>query len=442
MFGFLKNLFKRKPKTPKAEEPKAEEVVKGKDNKKKIDYKPEFGTVEAFVEKYGQGDKHLIIGRKNNEGIAINAASEPCNDILFINDNSESVRKDIIMPLVRQGNMSYVIYDPDGEYYEALGNNMLDRGYDVQVIDFDDEEKKSRISLFEIVNITQNAYWVATVFASASGCTAEEAPVAHNALMAIMAYLLNTKNAVYAEDLINMMKSVFAKPEETIAMLNKCPSARQHEQKLKGCSHELLKAAIKKCYVLMMKNADYVKNPNVFAATAHKKKSVFFVKNVKKENVGIMTSFLFNLRTSGIIFGKGEVNLVIIDASTDKWYSKVLFNRMSKEGNFEQGTVNVSVRPNVGPDDNPYVRPGQLIVYQHSEDEKTRKFVKHFLKASSMLTDDEKANLSKTHFKGKAVPEEAWDKAALSTKQLDRIEYSVFFDTKKTFKPFRCDRLV
>ena len=76
MFGFLKNLFKRKPKTPKAEEPKAEEVVKGKDNKKKIDYKPEFGTVEAFVEKYG------------NPGVRIAAYQNGASDFSTLRDES------------------------------------------------------------------------------------------------------------------------------------------------------------------------------------------------------------------------------------------------------------------------------------------------------------------------------------------------------------------
>lgn len=436
MFGFFKKLFARKKKNAK------NEVVNTEEKKDKLAYKPELGTVDAFKEKFNTDPKHIAIGRKNNENIMVNAEHEPCNDIMFINDNATSIKHDIVMPIVRQGNLSYVVYDPEGEYFKALGNNMLDRGYDVQVIDFEDEEKSARINLFEIVNITQNAYWVATVFAGASGCTAEEAPVAHNTLMALMSYLLDTKNSVNATDLVNLIKTMFAKPQETIAMLNKCPSARQHEQKLKDVKIDILKSAIKKCYVFLMKNFDYINNPNVFAATAHKKKSIFFVKNVHKENIGLMTAFLFNLRTAGIIFGHGEVNLAIIDASTDKWYSKQLFNKMSKEGNFEQGTINISVRPAVGPDEAPYVRPGQLVIYQHSEDEKSRKFVKHFLKASNILTDEEKAALSKTHFNGKEVPEEAWEKAAMSAKQLNKIDDCLVFDVKKTFKPFRCDRLV
>ena len=163
MFGFFKKLFARKKKDAK------NEVVNTEEKKDKLTYKPELGTVDAFKEKFNADPKHLAIGRKNNENIMVNAEHEPCNDITFINDNATSIKHDIVMPIVRQGNLSYVVYDPEGEYFKALGNNMLDRGYDVQVIDFEDEEKSARINLFEIVNITQNAYWVATVFAGASG---------------------------------------------------------------------------------------------------------------------------------------------------------------------------------------------------------------------------------------------------------------------------------
>ena len=438
MFG----LFKKKKKA------KTEELL----------YRPSFGSHEDFVALYGKGKYLLPIGRKSSNNINVNVAQSPCKEITVINDVQKSADNQFILPLLKEKTLSYVVYDPENTYQVKLRQLMEDAGYDTQIVDFGDEKHRSRIDLFEITNITRNAYWLSVILAGSIKCTPKEIPVAHALFMAMMQYLITTKEKVDIISLYKVFKKVKDGDKEMFNEIQLCTTARGEMVKVWQASHDVKASVYEKITNNFFRTAlTKSKDANIFATTAHKGKTIYFIKKAPQRYTYLTTTLLFNLKVANVLFNKGETSAVIIDTADDKWYNKEVVREIEKEIGPNTGIVNIHIRPSIGTPQNPYIRDNQLVLFMQSEDEATKKYVSHCLKTKQLLDAAElaklkkdfelKNNSKKKKKKKKDVePEQSFDEllemTALSFEDMDRMMDMIVIDMSKQTKPFRCDRLV
>ena len=248
MFGFKKR-NKSKP------EAKAEQITNTEVKTNKSLYTPVFGTLEDFLASNKGADGSLF-----------------GNNITVINDDKFSVAHQCIMPAILKGNLSYVVFDPDGKYYDEMRDRLVSIGYDVQQVDFDDELNRARVDIFEAVNITRNSYWLAFILAGSIKCDSKEIPVAHSMFVAIMQYLLSSRQSVTIKGVKEVFDSIKSGNTVIINDLASCPESKSSFTKFTEATKEVRESVMKKAAMYFLHTAiRKAHNPNVFAMTTHKK---------------------------------------------------------------------------------------------------------------------------------------------------------------------------
>lgn len=397
-------------------------------------FTPSFGDANDFVRAYGNSEG-VVIARCDGEDVVISAGN-----VLIINDDQDSVVNQCVVPMVDKSNLSCAIYDPDGVYQKALGDVLKKEGYELNVIDLNDEAHKSRIDLFETANITRNAYWTAFVLAEALKCEDKyETKVAQNLFMAMMQYALSDNKKITVESLSQMFESVRARDEWLLEKLHACSASVDYIEEVDGANSDVLENVFTKIESALFVSAlDKIKKPNVFTVSAHKVKSAFFIKRVPEEYRWLVTIFLFNFKITSIVCGKNKVNSLIIDASNDDWYDREVLEmiRQGTDSLTDKCAITVAIKGTVSSNDDE-----QFVVYMKSGEKSTKDYVYNWLTVRNQLTRDEKDKVSIQFFDVKPIPENVLNSAPITRKELDKIGDCIVIDVSKKVKAFRCERL-
>lgn len=440
MFGLFK---KKENKENIAEEPKQDTQPKGFGFAKKK-FIPTFGKVEDFARAYADGEKPLIIGTANGISVSVDANDAPTNNIVILNDDNISIAQQCVIPIVRQGTLSYVVYDPSGSYHSALAPILRSKGYDVQLVDLSDEENQSRIDLFEIANITKNAYWTSLILSGSIKCEGAEVAVAKHLFMTLMQYLLDTSGKITIENMKDLFTSLRAKDQDVIQQITNTKSANQYWVQFMNADPATRIAVYKKMSVRFFKAIENkVKNPNIFTVAMPKKQTALFIKEIPPQYKYLITTMLFNLKAASVVCGDGSTNTLIVDSANDKWYNRKLLDRVcSESGNaMSRGVASIYIRDVLYADSFMDTHNGQLWIYMHSNDDATKASVYNNLTVRTQLSQDERVALSKQFFNGKKIPEDILNSAPINREELDNLNDCIIIDTCHKVRPIRCDRL-
>ena len=420
--------------------------------KKKINpiesYKPEFGSAEEFLDAYN-GEKNITIGKVDDLKIKICGDKKPCNEITIINDVQKSVDNQVVIPLLKEKTMSYIVYDPYNTYQNETIEMFENSGYDVQIVDIGNNDCLSRVNIFEIANITKNSYWLSVILSSSIKCSEDEKPVAHALLMSIMQYLIHTNNTIDIVSLYKVFKSVRNEETEIWRALQSCPGSQSEIVKVWKAPAEIRNSVYEKILNNFFKTAiTKTNNPNIFAATAHKKNTVYYIKRIPKKYSYIVTILLFNIKMSNIVFNQGKPSTVLIDAMDSGWYNELLVRKIENEIGTNTGIINLQIRDSIGTPERPYVRDNQLVVFMQSEDEISKKYIIHSLKTKELISREELSNTvdgmltKKKQRKNKeSIVDQLLDVSAVSMEEFENMTDSIVIDTSKAVKPFRCNRM-
>lgn len=427
MFGF----FKKKKNGETAKPSKAANVSK---------YVPVFGSPDNFVKLYRQGDEHIVLGRNQGTNVGVTAIDPPGDTIYVVNDDADSILRQCVIPTVEQSKLSYIVYDPEGRYQEYLSAQMKARMYDIQVIDFN-TENKSRIDLFEVVNITRNTYWTAIMLAGSIKCEAKEVKIAHDLFMTMMEYLLEKNGVVTIDTMTELFNKLMVYDKNTMLDMEQCAPARPSLLRLVNADAKCRASVYNKANTLFFKEMfGKLKNPNIFTVTSHKRKTVTFVRKVPAKYKNLITNMLFNLKVSSVVCGDGSASTLIIDTASDEWYNRKLLAHMTAEAGevMDKSVATIHIRPTTN---DLIVNDKQMLVYMHSDDAQTNGFVLDLLKAKNQLNQTEQMELAATIFNGKPLPQDALEAAPISLMEMVSLKDQIVIDMSMKAKAFRCNRL-
>lgn len=432
MFG----LFKKKDKNNKATK-----NTKAEHKQQVSKYNPVLSTPDDFMRVYRQGEEHIVIGRNQGSNVGVTAIDPPADSLLVINDNSDEILRQCVIPTVEQSKLSYIIYDPNGAYYNALADKMKARLYDIQVLDLESSMNKSTVDLFEVVNITKNTYWTSVILAGSIKCEGAEIQAAHNLFMTMMEYLLEKKGCIFIEDMQELFNKVSVNDKETLLDMEKCSSAKPSLLRLINADPKDRGSVYKKAAVYFFRDiSKKIKNPNIFTVTSHKRKTVTFIKKVPAQYRNLISAMLFNLKVSSILCGDGSASTLIIDTSNEEWYNRKLLENLTREAgdSMDKSVAMMKIRDSFNESD---LSNNGILIYMHSEDYNTRNHVFELLKTKNQLSQEEQVALSTQLYGGKPVPEETLEASPVQIGELSILRDEIVIDLTKNTKAFRCSRL-
>jgi hypothetical protein len=434
------NLFKKKKK----EEKKISVTPISKSKNKPEHEMPMFGTADHFMKTYITGEQHIAIGKSGEDLVTATANSEPINDIIVINDDWTSVIQQCIVPTITQRRLSYVVYDPNGDCYARVGSAMKARGYDVQLVDLEDEENLSRVDLFEVANITKSPYWTSIMLTGAIRCEQNEIVVAHSLLMAMMLYSLELDQRIDIKDMVALFDRIKANDKHALLEIKSCKDADQYIRAFECALPALRASVMAKVEERFLRPATLkVSHPNILTITAHKKQTIIFIKRVPKQYRYLITALMFNLTASSVLCEGQDVTTLVIDSMSDEWYNRSLLNKICKESGSAMGQKVAYMRIRKSLEDQ---RPlsadkKQLLIYMHSDSENTKEYIHNRLLIKNQIAPDEQEQISKSRYHGKAIPVDVMNSSSVSIEELGHLNDCVVIDTSKQVRPFRCERL-
>lgn len=406
----------------------------GKKKKRIEALKPTMGKIADFMNAYPAERKDLVLGREGLVELAIDVEPHQMNRIMVINNNAAKFADDILIPMIDKQNLSYVIYDPEGTYYDATKDELQRNEYDVEIIDIQDKSNRLRLDLFEVVNITKNPYCNALIFANSIQCeSAEETETALKLFMAIMTFLLSRKNRVSMSDMSYMFDKIKEKDASVIKMMCDCTQSYRHMQ-----GFAIAPAPIKRTVMkLIDKNFFSVLNektcrPNMFVVALSSKKKAIFLKSVPAEYKAITTTLLFNIKASSSLLNTDhDADAVILDTKETNWYNRAMMVALEQENDeaLNDGVVNIMVRDRKTDED------CHLTMFMSSADEATIDDVHQKLNANVMFTEDEKAEISKNLYRNKPIPAEDFGQYAMPKEEVQNLNGIIVLDKDNKVKP-------
>lgn len=406
---------------------------------KKMKFIPKFGTGDDFISAYSTGDDHFVIGKRKESDITITLDKIPCKEITIVNDDDYSIRYQCVVPMVKQGRFTYVIYDPDGKHYDALANMMSNMGYDVQIIDMESEENVSRVSLFEVANIANAPYWISIILSEMIDCDDNEKIVAHNTFMAMMQYLLIIKKNIEINEMYDVFSKIKERDLEIFNAMNDCEESQSYVMDLMATDEDLKDRIFEKIENRFFKpNTPKTTNPNIFTIAAHKKKTIFFVRRVAKQYRHLMTAMLFNLTFLNYICGQGDVSTLVINGE-EEWYDKELLKKVCNDAESAgyKSVMFVNIKNTIDESET----EDTLLVYMHTYDDKTKKLILDCLTVRNQCNRDDLAQISSDFYKGKRIPEYVLNLTPILFEDLVNVNDCIVIDTTYQTKAFRCDSI-
>ena len=104
-----------------------------------------------------------------------------------------------------------------------------------------------------------------------------------------------------------------------------------------------------------------------------------------------------------------------------------------------KGTATMTIRGSITPE--LIGETKKLIIYMHSDDIDTKKYVYCYLPMDMQLSASEKEEVSKRYFKGK-MKESALMVSPITMEELGSIDDCIVIDTSRNVRPFRYERLI
>ena len=376
-------------------------------------YTVELGSASDFV--------HAYKDQKN---------SMPTNNVVLISSNNRLLKEKCLVPTIKRGTSSFVIYD-DGIVDSGVFNALKARGYDVQVIDFADQTHKSRIDVFEMVNITKNTFWTAEIFANELLDIQEEKRlIVQQLLKAMLDMMVEHQQTVTIKRLWELFRAICANNQ---MIINEMMKYVDFESAYPMCKddNDLLKNIEE---TIMFTSMSFCNNPNVYGITSLNRNMAFIFRNATKNYRHITTLFMANLNMLSSISGNGHITTVVFDKYDVDWYDRSVLQKIEKSTmmSFDKHVVNVKIKKTI--DENDQQAP--LIIYMLSDDEKTIETIHSYITLNALFTEEEKQELSKKHFKKKPLPESVLNDAPFTIEQLKEFNGFITIDTSKKTKPF------
>ena len=406
----------------------------GKKKKRIEALAPKMGKIADFMNTYPAERKDLVLGREGLTELAIDVEPNQMNRIMFICNDDAKFADEILLPMIDKQNLSYVIYDPNGSYYEATKDELQRCGYDVEIIDVQDAENKIRIDLFEVVNITKNPYCNALIFANSVKCVNEQETTACvNLFMAIMTFLLARKNSVKMNDMAYIFNQIKAVDATTIKMLVNCAQSYRYIQQFAVTPKEVKRTVLQLVEdnffnALMPKTS----KPNMFIVALSSKKKVFFLKRVPAKYKTITTTLLFNLKASSSLLNTDhDADAVILDTNAESWYNRNMLVALEQEndGILNDGIVNIMIREKETEENR------HLTLFMNSDDPETVENVYQKLNAANMFTEEEKTDISHRLYGKKPIPEVDFGQYALPKEEVEHLNGIIVLDKANKVKP-------
>ena len=406
----------------------------GKKKKRIEALAPKMGKIADFMNTYPAERKDLVLGREGLTELAIDVEPNQMNRIMFICNDDAKFANEILLPMIDKQNLSYVIYDPNGSYYEATKDELQRCGYDVEIIDVQDAENKIRIDLFEVVNITKNPYCNALIFANSVKCLNEQETTACvNLFMAIMTFLLARKNSVKMNDMAYIFNQIKAVDATTIKMLVDCAQSYRYIQQFAVTPKEVKRTVLQLIEdnffnALMPKTS----KPNLFIVALSSKKKVFFLKRVSAKYKAITTTLLFNLKASSSLLNTDhDADAVILDTDVESWYNRNMLVALEQEndGILNDGIVNIMIREKETEED------CHLTLFMNSDDTETVENVYQKLNAANMFTEEEKTDISHRLYGKKPIPEVDFGQYAMPKEEVEHLNGIIVLDKANKVKP-------
>ena len=406
------------------------------------DFKAKFGKISAFTEAYGN-DPHITIAYDRLTPIKVNVSSRPAREITVINSSQYSRDSQFVIPFIKQRNLSYVVYDPDNFYYNTMADNMRDNGYDVQVIDFANKDHRTRIDLFEATNITHNAYWLSIILTSALRCTKEEMPCANSLFVSMMQYLLATEGEIQIEKMYILFKHVKENNEVAFKKMLECRESKLHMERYLGTEDDIKKNVLEKMLTNFFQVAMFkARNANIFSVTAHQKKTIYFVKKAPKKYTFLLTTLLFNIKSTNVLCADNEVCTAIIDIQNDNWCNEELLDRVCDEAGVSHRVMELHIRDSIGTMDKPCVNDHQLLIYMCTNDYTTKRYIQHCTKVKTTYTDDELKALGAQEFATFGIPQNVYEAAPITMEELENMgRECIIIDMTRKVKPIKVTKL-
>lgn len=329
------NLFKKKKKQENIEEPK-----KDKSKKKKKGLPTES---DKFREIYMKSEPYIPLA-STDELLGLSGEfnqSIRTNDVLIVNDTHRKMIENIIIPMVSQGNLSYVIYDPSGEIYGKTESIFRKNNYDIRVVDFCDASIGStdRIDFFEMVNINQRTEELARIIANCFDTLLMQ-QISFTLLVAVFEYILFVGSTLSSKRVRWVFDQIKDNNKEIISSIEKCPKAGAAlRHNIKGMTRgNIIKVVDKLDNEIIPVMEKYGVNPTIFSVLTMKRNVAIFVKEVSEESNYIATAMIYNLMSLSSITGEDkELNTIIFDNGTDNWYNRAEIKRWRKQADYING---------------------------------------------------------------------------------------------------------
>lgn len=289
-------------------------------------------ATELFEEKYMKSDVWVPLAVADETiGISGMAESKRTNDVLIVNDTHKKMIDNILLPMIAQGNLSYVIYDPSGEIYGRAEDILKKNNYDIRVVDFCDSSISStdRIDFFEMVNINHRTEELAKII---SNCfdTVMMQKISFVLLVAVFEYILELGVEINAARVRWVFNQIKENNKKVVHSINKCPKAgaalRYH---IEGMTRGNIVKVIDKLDTEIIPVIEkYGVNPTIYSVLTMKRNVAIFIKSVADESNYIATAMIYNLMSLSSISGDDqELNTVIFDIGTDDWYNRAEIKR-------------------------------------------------------------------------------------------------------------------
>ena len=184
------------------------------------------------------------------------------------------------------------------------------------------------------------------------------------------------------------------------------------------------------------------RNTNIFAVTAHQKKTVYFIKKTPKKYNFLLTALLFNIKSTNVLCANNEVCTAIIDVQNDNWYNQGLLDRICDEAEVSHGVMELHIRDSIGTMDNPCINDNQLLIYMCTNDYTTKRYIQHCTKIKNTYSEQELKSLEEMNFAKFGIPHNVYDAAPITMEELDNMGRDcIIIDMTKKVKPIKCTKL-
>lgn len=349
------------------------------------------------------------------------------NDILIINSSHESTIERIFVPIVEQGQTSYIIYDPYGDIYGRLEETLKRKNYDIRIVDFSkNTDSTDRVNIFEAANLLRDPSEIVRIIAG-SFENRKDADVAAPMIEAVCNYILEKGVELNAARVAWVLRQLKKNNKRIIGDMELSPLAGAAlKKRTSGVTKEVFFGVIDELERRVAPAIEkFGSNPSIYGILTNKKNVAIFVKSVEAQYRFVSTAMMYNLAVMSAALDDFSLNTIVMDEKNDEWYDREEIKRWSDENkNRKDCIIRLSVRDKIPADMFRYFAPS-VVLYNGSVDNLTIDYIYKALEKQYELSKDDN------------VAEQIMDRHELET-MLDCIVFCNTSNKGMSVRPFRC----